>query len=158
MKTLKYVVLAVAIVLTAGGLFVFTSRAAQSTANDSLGGRWRERMKQKLNLTDGQLSQIKSQLKAEKDNITSILNRLHDARTELRAAIQKPDATEATVREAAAKVSVVESDLAVERLKLYGKISPILTADQKAELEQIEAGIDQIVDRVINRIDTKLSE
>jgi Spy/CpxP family protein refolding chaperone len=160
MKTLKYAALAVAIAtLALGGLFAFNSRAAQAAATDSpTGSKWRERIKEKLNLTDDQVAQIKQQLKSEKGNITALLTRMHDARTGLRAEIQKAGASETSVREAAAKLSAVESDLAVERLKLFAKISPILTADQRAKLAQMEAGIDQFVERAINRADTKPSE
>jgi Spy/CpxP family protein refolding chaperone len=158
MKTFKYAALIAAVVLAMGGLFAPTTRAAQSTTNGSPSGKLRERVKEKLNLTDDQLAQIKTALKSEKENIKSLLTRLHEAHAQLRAAIHQTGATETVVREAAAKVAAVESDLAVERLKLYGKISPILTADQRAKLAQYEAGMDQFVENVINRIDSKLSE
>ena len=160
MKTLKYATLtAVIAALAIGCLFALNGRAAQSASADGpIGSKLRERVKEKLNLTDDQLAQIKQQLKSEKGNITGLLTRMHDAHTGLRTEIQKPNASETSVREAAAKLSAVESDLAVERLKLHGKISPILTADQRAKLVQMEAGIDQFVERAIDRVDTKLSE
>jgi Spy/CpxP family protein refolding chaperone len=159
MKILKYLALTAAVSLAIGGAFALNSRAAQSASDDgALAGKLRERVKEKLNLSSDQLAKIKSDLKAEKDNITNLLTRLHDAHAQLRAEIHKSDATEASVRDAAAKVSAVEADLAVERLKLYGKISPILTADQRAKLADFEAGIDQFIERVISRIDSKLSE
>jgi Spy/CpxP family protein refolding chaperone len=159
MKTLKYAALVAAAVLGIAGFLALSARAAQASDPDgALAGKLRERVKQKLNLTDDQLARIKVQLKSEKDNITSLLTRLHDARAALRAEIQKPDATETSVREAAAKLSAVQSDLAVERLKLHAKISPILTADQRAKLADMEANLDQFIDRLIARVDTKLSE
>jgi Spy/CpxP family protein refolding chaperone len=159
MKTLKYLAFTAAVALAIGGLFALNSRAAQSASADgALAGKLRERVKQKLNLSEDQLAKIKSEFKAEKSNLTGILTRLHDAHAQLRTEIHKADATETSVRDAAAKVSAVEADLAVERLKLYGKISPILTADQRAKLVEFEAGIDQFIERVINRIDSKLSE
>lgn len=159
MKTLKYFALLTAALLAIGGVFALNSRAAQSASDDDApGGKLGERVKEKLNLSPDQLAKIKSELKAERDNITSLLTRLHDTHTQLRTEIHKADATEASVRDAAAKVSAVEADLAVERLKLYGKISPILTADQRAKLADFEAGIDQFIERVISRINSKLSE
>ena len=149
----------VAVAVAMGGVFVYTARAAQSTSAESAaGGKWRARIKQQLNLSEDQLSQIKVQLKAEKENITGLLTRLHDARSGLRTEIQNASASETSVREASTKVSAVEADLAVERLKLFGKISPILTAEQRAKLAQMRAGMDQFVDQVINRIETKLSK
>jgi Spy/CpxP family protein refolding chaperone len=159
MKTLNYLALTAAIALAIGGAFAVDSSAAQSASTEGApGAKLRERVKEQLNLSEDQLAKIKTELKVEKSNITSLLTRLHDAHAQLRAEIRKSDATEASVREVAAKVSVVESDLAVERMKLYGKISPILTANQRAKLAQLEAGIDQFIERIISRIDSKLSE
>jgi Spy/CpxP family protein refolding chaperone len=160
MKTLKFAALVAAVALTAGGgLFALNSRAAQTArSDDNAGGKWRERIKEKLNLTDVQISRIKSQLKSEKGNITSLLSRLRDARSQLRAEIQKPDATESSVRAASAQVAAVQADIAVERLKLRAKISPILTADQRAKLDQLKAGIDQFVKRAIDRAKTRNAE
>jgi Spy/CpxP family protein refolding chaperone len=158
MKILKSAALALAAALAIGGGFAPNSRAAESTADGPFSGQLGERIKEKLDLSDDQLAQIKNQFKSEKDNLTTLLTRLHAAHTQLRAAIHKADATETSVRAAAAQLSAVEADLAVERLKLYGKISPVLTADQREKLAGVEAGIDQFIERVINRIDTALSE
>jgi Spy/CpxP family protein refolding chaperone len=75
----------------------------------------------------------------------------------LRDAIQSSGATEASVRAAAAKVATVEADLAVERLKLYGRISPILTADQREQVKQFQSKIDDFLDGAINRLSERLS-
>jgi Spy/CpxP family protein refolding chaperone len=159
MRISKYAALMAAVALAMGGLLVFGVRAAQTDgAGGPRSGRLRERIREKLDLTEDQVSQIKNQLQGERDNIKSLLSRLHEARAQLRAEIRKAGATETSVREAAAKLSAVESDLAVERLKLYGKISPILTEEQRAKLGQFKAGIDQFIENVINRIDTKLPE
>lgn len=158
MKILRYIGLAAAIALVIGGAFAINSRAASAADDSALGGKWRQRIKEELNLTSEQVAQIKAQLKSEKGNITSILSRLHDARAELRAEIQKSDATEASVRNAAAKVSAVEADMAVERMKLHAKISPLLTADQRTKLAQLESGMDQFIERAISRVVEKLSE
>lgn len=159
MKIAKYLGLAATIALVIGGASALNSRAAQSAGEDgALGGKWRQRIKEQLNLTPDQVAQIKAQLKSERGNITSILSRLHDARAQLRAEIQKPDAKETSVREAAAKVSAVEADMAVERMKLHAKISPLLTADQRAKLAQLEVGTDQLIEHAISRANAKVAE
>jgi len=49
MKTLKHASVGAPIILAATGLFVFTSRAAQSaTTDDSPGGKLREHTREKL--------------------------------------------------------------------------------------------------------------
>src|SRR5215216_5484990 len=123
MRTSKWFALTLAAAVAAGGLFTLHARPIDGAGpHQRAAGKLRERVKDKLGLTDEQVTQIKAELKGEKDAIKSLLTRMHDARTALRAEIQKPDATEASVRDAAAKVAAVESDLAVERLKLHGKI------------------------------------
>lgn len=159
MKTFKTAALVAAIALTAGGLFALNSRAAQTAqSDDNAGGKWRERIKEKLNLTDDQVAQIKSQLKSEKGNFTSLLGRLRDARSQLRSELRKSGATESSIRAASAQVAAVKADIAAEHLKLRAKIDPILTADQRAKLDQLKAGIDQFVKRAIDRAKTKGAE
>jgi protein CpxP len=117
-----------------------------------------QRVAEKLNLSDEQRTQIKSELKDEKDTLKSLFTRLHEARKGLREALHASDATEASVRTASAKVADVEADLAVERLKLHGKISPILTAEQREKVNEIQARLDDLVDQVVNRLDKRLAE
>jgi Spy/CpxP family protein refolding chaperone len=159
MKTFKWFPLTLAAALVAGGLWTLEAQVADKTsATDAGRGRLLERVKQKLDLTDEQAAQIKAVLKADKDNLTTQLTRLHDARMALRSAIQAPDATEASVRAASAKVAAVEADLAVERLRLHGKISPILTDEQREKLSQLQTRADDFVDRLIDRVNERLSE
>jgi Spy/CpxP family protein refolding chaperone len=159
MKTFKWFPLTLAAVLVAGGLWTLQAQVTDKTsASSAAHGRLLERMKQKLGLTDDQATQIKAVLKADKDTLTTQLTRLHDARTELRSAIQASDASEASVRAASAKVAAAEADLAVERLRLHGKIVPILTEEQREKLGQLQSRMDEVVDRAINRVNERLSE
>lgn len=161
MKTSKWFGLTLAAAVSAGGLFIFNAHAASPLALKSRAqerGRLVERVKEKLGLNDEQCAQIKSVLKADKDTITGLAKRMHDARTDLRAAIQASDATEASVRAASAKVAAVQVDLAVERFKLHGKISPILTDEQREKLSEFQARVDDFVDTAINRIGERLAE
>jgi len=43
----------------------------------------------------------------------------------------------------------VEADFAVERAKLYGKISPVLTPDQLAKMDELQQRADDMVDGAI---------
>jgi Spy/CpxP family protein refolding chaperone len=150
---------ALAAALLAGGLTASPLPAANAPAPDGpLHGALREKIKEKLGLTDDQVAQIKTQLKSERENITSLLTRLHDARTAVRDAVQKPDATETSVREAAAKLAAAQSDLAVERFKLRGKIDPILTPEQREKLTQFRAGLDRLARRAIRHLGDKPGE
>jgi Spy/CpxP family protein refolding chaperone len=155
MKTKTFLIMgAVAIAIFAVAVNVVHAQAASdSVATTTMQhGQFFRRMVGELNLTDDQKSQIKSILRAEKDTLQSLLGQLHDARKNLRAAIQAGDANEASVRAASAKVAGVEADLAVERMKLYGKISPILTDEQRQKISDFTQTIDAFVDDAIARI------
>ena len=117
-----------------------------------------QRIAERLNLTEDQKAQIKAGLKTEKDSLARLFTQMHDARKGLREAVRAKDATEASVRIASAKIASVEADLAVERLKLHGKLSPILTGEQHAKLAEIEARLDGSVSDAIGRIGERLAE
>jgi Spy/CpxP family protein refolding chaperone len=148
----------VAATLLVGELTLLNAHAAERSLAQHAGqGRLLERAKEKLGLTDEQVAQIKMELGAEKETLKGLLARLHEARIGLREAIHSAGATDASVCEAAAKVCAVQSDLAVERLKLYRRISPILTDDQREQVNEFETRIDEFVDRAIDRIGTRLN-
>jgi protein CpxP len=156
MKTIKLLTIATAAAIIAGGL---TSAPAQDT-NSAAGtrpgrGQILQRIAKKLNLTDDQKSQIKAVLGGEKDTLKSLFGQLHDARKNLRAAIHAGDANETAVRAASAKVAGVEADLAVERMKLYGKIAPILTDQQRRKIADFEQRFDNVVGGAIARMDER---
>ena len=154
MKTSKLLTMATAVVIIAGGL---TNTPAQNTNESTAGtrpghGQILQRLAKKLNLTDHQKTEIKSVLVADKDTLLLLLGQLHDARRNLRAAIRASDASEASVRAASARVAGVEADFAVERKKLYGRIAPILTDEQRRKISDLEQRADSLVDRAIARI------
>lgn len=153
MKT-KIFILALAAAMVAGGLVVTKTFAAGAHGPGSLREKIRQHVGEKLNLTADQKSQIKSIVTGEKDTLKPLLTRFHDARTELRAAIRASDANEASVRTAAAKVASVEVDLAVERLKLYGKIAPILTDEQRQKIGELEQRADEFMENAIAKFGT----
>ena len=149
----------VAAALGVGGLTVLKTSAVERTgAEGPLKGHLLERAKEKLGLTDEQAAKIKSELQADKDNLASLARKLHEAHISLREAIHAADANESSVRAAAAKVAQVEADIAVERLKLYWKISPILTSEQREKLKLMQERIDDFLESVITRIGDRLAE
>lgn len=159
MKT-KISLLAIVAALSLGGYTTLHSHAAEATtsAHAALGqGRLLERAKEKLGLTNDQITQIKAVLQGERENILALLTRMRDARTGLRAAIQAEDASERSVRAAAAKVAGVEADVAVERMKVFHEIAPILTPEQRAQLQEWQAQAGSFFDTIIDRIGERLA-
>ena len=156
MKTNKWIALTVATALNICGLMTTPSLAADTNAPAH--GGFFQRIAQRLNLTDDQKAQIKTILRSEKDTLKPLLDQLHAARENLRAAIQASDANETTVRAASARVAAVEADLAVERMKIYGKIAPILTDEQRQQISEFEQHADDFADRAIARASDRLGD
>jgi Spy/CpxP family protein refolding chaperone len=157
MKMSKFLSISVAAALAAGGFIVLKTQAAETNRTHGFRAQLLEKAKEKLGLTDEQVTEIKTQLAGEKDALKGLLTKWHDARVSLREAIQAPDATESSVRVASAKVASVEADLAVEGLKLFSKISPILTSDQREKAKEFQSKIDDFLDNAINRIGDRLN-
>lgn len=156
MKTNKWITLTVAAALNLVGLMTTPSLAADTNAPAH--GRFFQRIAQRLNLTDDQKAQIKAILRSERDTLKPLVSSLHTARENLRAAIRASDANETTVRAASARVAAVEADLAVERMKIYGKIAPILTDEQRQQISEFEQSADDIADRAIARGSDRLGD
>ena len=143
-------------VASCGSLALRAGAAERASGARAARGQFLERAKEKLGLTDEQAAQIKTVLVGEKETLKGLVVKLHEARTGLREAIQASEATEASVRAASAKVAAVEADLAVERLKLFGKISPILTEEQRAKVKEFQSRIDDFMDGAIDRLGERL--
>jgi len=143
--------------ITVGGLTVLTTHAANAGGSQlPLRAKLLQRAKNKLGITDEQARQIKAVIKADKDNIKSLVTKLHDARNAMREAIRASDSNETSVRAASAKVAAVEADVAVERMKLFAKISPILTDAQRKQLAEIQSRVDEFVENAINNMGENL--
>ncbi len=111
-----------------------------------------EKMKEKLNLTDDQVAQIRLELQAEAEPLKDLMTRYQEARTGLRDAYQAPNANEASVRAAANKLGAVQTDLAVERFKLFNRINPILTEEQQEKMKQLQSQLDEFMSSALNRM------
>lgn len=156
MKTNKWIALTVATVLSLVGPMTTASPAADAHAPAH--GRFLQRIAQRLNLTEDQKTQIKIILWSEKDTLKPLLGQLRSTRENLRAAIQASDANETTVRAAAARVAAVEADLAVERMKIFAKIAPILTDEQRQQLSEFEQRAGDFADRAVARARNRLGD
>ena len=151
MKMNKMLGIAMAATVCFGGLGGYNAKAADASERPAR-ARILERVKEKLDLTDEQVAQIKAQLGQEKETLKNLVLKMHEARVGVREAIRASNATEAGVRAAAAKVGAVQADLAVERFKLYGRINPILTNEQREKLKTMESRIDEWVENAVSRI------
>jgi Spy/CpxP family protein refolding chaperone len=144
--------------LTLGAAFASYAQAPAEPPARPPQAPFLERAREKLGLTDEQVTKIKAELQAQQETLRKLILKLHDARAALRDAIQDPAATEASVRAAASKVGAVQTDLAVERFKLVGRINPILTQEQRDKVKQHASQLDEFIDGAINRLGERLAE
>jgi Spy/CpxP family protein refolding chaperone len=156
MKTTRLLTITIAASLAVGGIIALKARAQDAPRVGQ--GRFLARAAEKLGLSEEQRSQIRAELLAEKDTLKTELTAMHDSRVGLRETIQKRGVTEAEIRAAVAKSAAAEADLAVERAKLYGKISPILTAEQLAKVDKFQARVDDFVDGAILNLGQRLTK
>ena len=148
----KFLICTLAAALAAGG-FTATKIFAADRAGTAPALAYRlQRVADKLNLTGDQRTQIKAVLAGEKNTLAPQIAALHEARSNLRTAIRASDATETSVRAASAPVAAAEADLAVERMRLYGKIAPLLTDAQHRQLAGLQQRVDEFADKVVARI------
>lgn len=153
----KILMLTLAAVLGAGGWFAVNVHA-QTTSPRRAPGALLQRAKERLGLTDDQAAQIRAVLKEDRQTLANLARALHEGHIKLRAAIQKDDATEADLRAAAADLAKAQADMAVERHRLFGKIKPILTADQLDQLAAMQERLDDMVDGMIGALADKLAQ
>ena len=154
----KFLLYSLAAALAACGFTATKMFAADSTVAAPARGHFMKRVAEKLNLTGDQRIQIKAVLAGEKDALAPLLAAIHETRKNLRAAIRASDANETSVRAASAKVAAAEADMAIERMKLFIKIAPILTDAQRRRLADLQQRADEFVDNAITRLGSGLGD
>jgi protein CpxP len=96
-------------------------------------------MLRELNLTDAQKDQIKSIAASHKDEWQAIFERERKAREALNQAVTADALNDALVRQKSAELGAVEADAAVARAHAHAEVMQILTADQKAQLKELQS-------------------
>jgi len=140
--------------LTVGGAIVLKTQA-QSAGVLAGRGPILQKIVKGLGLSEAQITKIKAEFRAEKDNLVPMLKNLHDARKGLRETIQS-GGNETAIRAASTKVAAVEADLAVERALLHGKIAPVLTEEQLLKIKNFEGKVDDFVFTALRNFSERL--
>ena len=152
MLSTRTIMLMTLLAIGLGSLLACRTFAGGGTVTVPAGANVWARIVQKLELNADQQAQIRGQFMEEKDHLHAVLERLHTARLSLRDAIHATDASESSVRTAAAQVAAAEADLAVERLKFYRGINPVLNPAQREKLATMEQHLDELVDSAVARL------
>jgi len=100
-------------------------------------------MAKELGLSDAQTAQIQAIAAKHKDGaLGEAMQSMREARGTLAKTIHDAAATDDQVRDAAATVAALESQMAVQRHQLAIEISAVLTAEQKAKLAELAASLE----------------
>jgi protein CpxP len=98
-----------------------------------------------LQLTDAQKTQLRAIADAHHDEWKALADRERTAREALNAAVNPENLAnpasidESLIRQRSADVAAADADLAVARAHAHVEVWQILTADQKAKLQQLKA-------------------
>lgn len=146
MKSIRFRFLIAALAVLLG-----TAIAKSQTADDTppppppmhghhfgMGGPMGHFLAAKLNLTDEQKAQEKSIWQKERPTMTPLMHQEHQLDQQLRQYVEG-NFDQAKVQAIAAQKAQVQAQLTVEETRIHNEIYQILTADQKAQLKQIEA-------------------
>jgi Spy/CpxP family protein refolding chaperone len=142
-------VMGAALVLAAAVSFAHGGRHGGDVAGpqgDSCG-----KVLERLGATAEQKAQIREVLGKYRPETEPATRQLFAERRALRKMIQGGAADEAAIRGQASKVASLEADLAVMRARAAKEVRTLLTADQLARLEELQAKRDQKADRMMER-------
>jgi protein CpxP len=92
-----------------------------------------------LDLTDAQQTQIKALLTKEKPTLEPLMQQLRQTHSQMRQIEESATFDEAKVRALAAQQSQTMIDLVVEKARMKNEMYQLLTPDQKAKLQKVEA-------------------
>lgn len=153
----KLLVLTLAAALGVGGVLTVNA-GALGLRQGREPGSLLQRARQQLDVTDEQASQIRSIVKQDRKTLVALAQAVHESRLNLRDTIRDDTASEADVRAASAGLATAQANMAVERHKLFGKIKPILTAEQWNKLAQVQEQVDALVDGAMEALAQRLAE
>jgi periplasmic protein CpxP/Spy len=127
--------LALSALLLAG--LLASSRAEAQPGPGFRGGFHGGRLFETLQLTDEQKSAIDGLFAANRESARSQLQRFQEQRQLLRNAAQARPFDEAAVRFQAQELASLQAEMMVQRIAVMNQVSTVLTAEQKAKLQQL---------------------
>jgi len=124
---------------------VAIAQTTDAGANKGHGGHWRGRGERggpgmmgfrNLDLTDAQKAQMKQIRESHSQNLRPIMEQLHAKRQEIRQAGEGGAFNEALVTQKLIEIAPLEAKLQGEHFRIRQEMLSVLTADQKAKLDQ----------------------
>jgi Spy/CpxP family protein refolding chaperone len=151
----RWMLMAVAVlVIGGGGVAVVRAQQAPDPAGpcgrqegfltrhdrDAMGRIIRERVKEKLGLSDQQADQIRAMLETRRSETRADVQTLCEARVELRRLLERQDSDPAALKEAAERVKALQGKLLDRRLEAQIALRAQLTPEQWAKWIELRKG------------------
>ena len=155
MKT-KYLAIALALVIAAGGMTAVWAHARAGGANGMMFGRHMGWIARKLDLRDAQKTQIQSMIQAERPNFAPLVKQLAANHQQMLVATRGGSFDEAQVRTLANQQAQTLAQLIVIRERLISKAyNTVLTPVQKTKADTLRQ---HMLDRMSQRFQEQTSQ
>lgn len=154
MKT-RYLAIALALVVAAGGVTAVWAHAHTGGANGMFGHHmgWIAR---KLDLSDAQKTQVQTIIQAERPNFTPLVKQLAANHQQMLVATRGGNYDEAQVRTLATQQAQTLAELMVIRERVISKVyATVLTADQKTKADGLRQ---HMLDRMSQRFEQQVNQ
>jgi Spy/CpxP family protein refolding chaperone len=149
MKT-KYLAIALALVIAAGGVTALWAHARAGSAHGMMFGHRMGWIARKLDLSDTQKAQIQSMIQAERPNFQPLLKELAANHQQMLVATRGGSFDEAQVRTLANQQAQTLAELMVVRERVISKVyNTVLTPDQKTKADTLRQ---HMLDRMSQRL------
>jgi Spy/CpxP family protein refolding chaperone len=97
-----------------------------------------------LDLNDEQRTAVREAMDASREDYRAVGEKVREARRALENAVFSEKLDEPAIREKAAVVGKLETEVALLNAKTFAKIHPVLTAEQLARLKQLRSNRDRV--------------
>ncbi len=155
MKT-KYLAIALALVIAAGGVTAVWAHARAGGAHGMAFGRHLGWIAHKLDLSDAQKTQIQSMIQAERPNFAPLVKQLAADHQQMLVATRGGSFDEAQVRTLANQQAQTLAELMVIRERVISQVyNTVLTPDQKTKADTLRQ---HMLDRMSQRFQEQTNQ
>jgi periplasmic protein CpxP/Spy len=93
-----------------------------------------------LNLTDAQQSQVRTLVQQHRDELQAAMERLRSAMEAQQQAVQTVPINESLIRSTTQVVAEAQTEVALERARVFNEFFALLTPEQQAQAKKLQAG------------------